>query len=57
MLVPGTIAGTATLAVFAMGSQPVTNAIKLLQACIYKPVNTGLFSTDLQPKVLSNSST
>ena len=25
--------------------QPVANAIKLLQACIYKSVNTGLFLT------------
>ena len=26
---------------------PVANAIKLLQACIYKSVNTGLFLTSL----------
>ena len=28
-------------------TQPVANAIKLLQACIYKSVNTGLFLTSL----------
>ena len=27
--------------------RPVANAIKLLQACIYKSVNTGLFLTSL----------
>ena len=27
----------------AVGPQPVANAIKLFQACIYKSVNTGLF--------------
>ena len=30
-----------------MCSIPVANAIKLLQACFYKSVNTGLFLTSL----------
>ena len=32
---------------FWSAAPPVANAIKLLQACIYKSVNTGLFLTSL----------